>query len=59
MIVNLFSFLVMLALWRINSDEKGPEVWVIAAGMGTAAFFVMMFYGAIGNYAIFLNNFGS
>ena len=59
MIVNLFSFLVMLALWRINSDEKGPEIWVIAAGMGTAAFFVMIFYGAIGNYAIFLNNFGS
>lgn len=59
MIVNLISCIVMITLWRINTGEKGPEVWALAAGSGTAAFFVMIFYPFIGNYAIFINNFGT
>ncbi len=58
MIVNLISCIVMIFLWRMNSSEKGPECWALSAAMATAAFFVMVFYSSIGNYAIFLNNAG-
>jgi diguanylate cyclase (GGDEF)-like protein len=58
MIVNLMSCAVMLVLWRMSSTEKGPECWALSAAMATAAFFSMVFYSSIGNYAIFLNNAG-
>jgi diguanylate cyclase (GGDEF)-like protein len=59
MIVNLISCIVMIFLWRMNSSEKGPECWALSAAMATAAFFSMIFYSSIGNYAIFLNNAGT
>ncbi len=59
MIVNLLSFFVMITLWRINTAEKGPEVWALAAAFAAAAFFSMIFFPYIGNYAIFLNNAGT
>jgi diguanylate cyclase len=59
MIVNFLSCAVMIVLWRINLSERGPEVWALAAAVGTAAFFAMIFYPAIGNHAIFLNNVGT
>lgn len=59
MIVNLMSCAVMIVLWRMSSSEKGPECWALSAAMVTAAFFSMVFYSSIGNYAIFLNNTGT
>lgn len=56
MIVNLLSFAVMVILWRINTSERGPEFWALAALMATVGFFSMVFFPIIGNYAIFLNN---
>lgn len=59
MIVNLVSCAVMIVLWRMSSSQKGPECWALSAAMVTAAFFSMVFYSSIGNYAIFLNNTGT
>jgi diguanylate cyclase (GGDEF)-like protein len=59
MIVNLMSCAVMFVLWRMSSSEKGPECWALSAAMVAAAFFSMVFYSSIGNYAIFLNNVGT
>ena len=55
-IVNLMSFAVMFILWRINTSEKGPDFWALAALIATLGFFSMIFFPIIGNYAIFLNN---
>jgi len=53
----IVTLMVMVMLWRINPEEKGPGLWAIAAVLGAAGAVVPWFLASYRPYDIFVTNF--
>ena len=54
----VLSFMLLLLLWCIRPQEKGPCFWALSAGVGAAGLLLGNTERLLGSYAIFFNNAG-